>query len=161
MNERRNENISTADIANRPDAHGEEQRDQREKTQERHDGRDVPAKSSEMAKGTEMARTTETGERQMPASTEQEALELIPQDAISGFRERWSSIQIKFVDEPKDSVREADGLVAEVVQVVAQKFAEARKELEGQWSQGSEVSTEDLRQALQHYRSFFQRLLAA
>ena len=155
MNERGNENISTADIASRPEANKDDKRDQREETQERHDGRETTGN------GNDMTRAPGTGERQMPANIEQEALQLIPQDAASGFLERWSSIQIKFVDEPKDSVREADGLVAEVVQVVAQKFAEARKELEGQWSQGSEVSTEDLRQALQHYRSFFQRLLAA
>jgi len=28
-----------------------------------------------------------------------------------------------------------------------------------QWKQGDDVSTEDLRQALQHYRSFFNRLV--
>jgi hypothetical protein len=154
MNERRNENISTADIANRPDANKEEEHDQR-RPHEAQDGRATTGQRNDMAGA------TADNERQMPASAEHEALQLIPQDAATGFRDRWSSIQIKFVDEPKDSVREADGLVAEVVQVVAQKFAEARKELEGQWSQGSEVSTEDLRQALQHYRSFFQRLLAA
>jgi hypothetical protein len=31
--------------------------------------------------------------------------------------------------------------------------------LESQWNQGSDVSTEDLRKALQHYRSFFNRLV--
>ena len=34
-------------------------------------------------------------------------------------------------------------------------------DLEGQWSRGEDVSTEDLRVALQRYRSFFRRLLAA
>jgi hypothetical protein len=31
--------------------------------------------------------------------------------------------------------------------------------LEGQWNQGNDVSTEDLRKALQRYRSFFNRLV--
>lgn len=77
------------------------------------------------------------------------------------YSERWQAIQAKFVDEPQDSVKEADSLVAEVIQELASKFAEQRVQLEGRWSTGSEVSTEDLRQALQQYRSFFQRLLAA
>jgi hypothetical protein len=82
-------------------------------------------------------------------------------DGTHRYSEKWQSIQVKFVDEPQDSVKEADSLVAEVVQELATKFAEQRKHLEEQWSSGSEVSTEDLRQALQQYRSFFQRLLAA
>jgi len=77
------------------------------------------------------------------------------------YNGRWQEIQGKFVDEPQASVREADSLVAEVIQKLAQQFADQRQQLEGQWSKGGEVSTEDLRQALRHYRSFFQRLLAA
>lgn len=98
------------------------------------------------------------------ASTERDstqAAELLPSTTTSSYRERWTSIQADFVDKPKDSVREADGLVAEVIQDLARSFADQREQLEGQWSSGSDVSTEDLRQALQQYRSFFQRLLAA
>ena len=90
-----------------------------------------------------------------------QAAELLPGTTTSSYRERWTSIQADFVDKPKDSVREADGLVAEVIQDLARSFAGQREQLEGQWSRGSDVSTEDLRQALQQYRSFFQRLLAA
>ena len=79
----------------------------------------------------------------------------------TGLNERWKTLQIHFVDEPKDAVREADGLVAEVIQKLTERFAEERDNLEKQWQSGSEVSTEDLRVALRHYRSFFQRLLAA
>jgi hypothetical protein len=74
---------------------------------------------------------------------------------------RWQEIQARFVDEPKKSVEEADGLVAEVIQQLASQFAEERSNLESQWQGGGEASTEDLRQAMQHYRDFFQRLLAA
>jgi hypothetical protein len=42
----------------------------------------------------------------------------------------------------------------------AETFAEERSKLEGQWSRGDNVSTEDLRLALQRYRSFFDRLLS-
>ena len=42
---------------------------------------------------------------------------------------------------------------------LAEVFAEERSRLEQQWDRGDNVSTEDLRIALQRYRSFFQRLL--
>jgi len=86
---------------------------------------------------------------------------LLPDEDRSKYQEQWGSIQTKFVDEPKQCVEEADALVADVIQQLATKFAESRKSLEQQWGSGGEASTEDLRQALQHYRSFFQRLLAA
>ena len=38
-------------------------------------------------------------------------------------------------------------------------FASARSALEHQWDRGDNVTTEDLRIALQRYRSFFDRLL--
>ena len=47
------------------------------------------------------------------------------------------------------------------MQQLAEGFASEREDLEGQWSRGEDISTEDLRVALQRYRSFFQRLLAA
>src|SRR5438046_3020892 len=76
------------------------------------------------------------------------------------FRRRWQEIQASFVDEPKPSVEKADQLVASVIQKLAQVYADERSQLEEDWSQGSEVSTEDLRQALRRYRSFFDRLLS-
>ena len=74
---------------------------------------------------------------------------------------RWKDIQAEFVDEPKVAVREADALVADLMQRLAAMFAAERAELEDRWAGGSEVSTEDLRQGLRRYRSFFERLLAA
>jgi hypothetical protein len=50
--------------------------------------------------------------------------------------------------------------VARVVQRLAESFSQERSRLEGQWSKGEDVSTEDLRIALQRYRSFFDRLLS-
>jgi len=76
------------------------------------------------------------------------------------MRERWTSIQAGFVDEPRESVRHADALVAEAIQQLADIFARERSGLESQWDRGDDISTEDLRQALRRYRSFFDRLLA-
>ncbi len=63
-------------------------------------------------------------------------------------------MQATFVDEPRRVVEQADGLVAEVMQRITETMAQERKGLEGQWAAGDSVSTEDLRVALQHYRSF-------
>jgi hypothetical protein len=74
---------------------------------------------------------------------------------------RWNEIQIRFVDEPRESIANADALVDEVMKELAAAFAGERARIEGEWSAGSEPSTEELRVALQRYRSFFNRLLAA
>ena len=84
---------------------------------------------------------------------------LLPVDDLEGFRERWDSIQTYFVDSPRQAVTDADALVAEVMQRIADTFARERSQLEGQWEGGDEVSTEDLRVVLQRYRSFFNRLI--
>ena len=76
------------------------------------------------------------------------------------FRARWDAIQTAFVDEPRKAVEQADNLVAQSIQRLASVFADERNRLESQWGQGSDVDTEDLRIALQRYRSFFGRLLA-
>ena len=86
---------------------------------------------------------------------------LFPDSECQDFRTRWHDIQGTFVDEPRSSVEQADQLVATVVQKLAQNFANERNNLEGLWSKGEDVSTEDLRQALRRYRSFFDRLLSA
>jgi hypothetical protein len=75
------------------------------------------------------------------------------------FRSQWGKIQTGFVDEPRQTVENADKLVAAVMQRLAEGFANERSGLEKQWDRGADVSTEDLRVALQRYRSFFDRLL--
>ena len=86
---------------------------------------------------------------------------LLPRDENESFQTRWESIQTGFVDEPRQTVEQADELVAQVMQRLAEGFAAERERLEQQWGRGEDVSTEDLRVALQRYRAFFQRLLAA
>ena len=76
------------------------------------------------------------------------------------LRERWTGVQGQFVDEPKHAVELADGLVSELIEELSSAFASERSNLERQWGRGEEVSTEDLRNALRMYRSFFDRLLA-
>jgi hypothetical protein len=85
---------------------------------------------------------------------------LLANDEATTLRHQWETIQIGFVDEPRRSVEDADSLVAQAMKRVAEVFAEERAQLERQWSQGQDVSTEDLRVALKRYRSFFDRLLS-
>ncbi len=47
-----------------------------------------------------------------------------------------------------------------LIQQLAEGLAQGRERLEAQWGRGEDISTEDLRVALQRYRSFFRRLLA-
>jgi hypothetical protein len=85
---------------------------------------------------------------------------LFAEDELSGLRSRWDDVQSGFVDDPKECVHKADGLVSDVVDQLTTGFSEARSRLEAQWARGEEASTEDLRLALKRYREFFERLLA-
>ena len=85
---------------------------------------------------------------------------LMADDDRDRLRSRWGETQSHFVDAPRSSVEDADSLVAEVIQLLATNFAEERANLERQWEQGDDVDTEQLRLALQRYRSFFDRLLS-
>lgn len=70
----------------------------------------------------------------------------------------WQEIQAGFVDEPRKAVLDADALVADLVQRLAQLIASEREQFES--LSGGGASTEELRQGLQRYRSLFERLLA-
>jgi hypothetical protein len=85
---------------------------------------------------------------------------LLASSDAEGFRARWTDVQTGFVDSPRQAVEQADALVAEVMQHLAKTFADERGGLERQWDRGGDVSTDDLRNAFQRYRSFFERLLS-
>jgi hypothetical protein len=96
-----------------------------------------------------------------PSQTKEETpAPLFAADAAESFRSRWQDIQTSFIDEPTRAVEQADSLVAEIMQQLAKTFAAERVQLEEQGAHGKDISTEDLRMALRHYRSFFDRLLS-
>src|SRR5579862_9489105 len=103
-----------------------------------------------------MTETTQIERREtQPATTntlDNETIALLPADFAQDLRSRWDRIQAGFVDEPRAAVQQADELVASAIKRLAEGFAEARSNLEGQWSRGDEVNTEELRIALQKYR---------
>lgn len=88
-----------------------------------------------------------------------ESIPLFSESEMGEFRSQWTKIQTRFVDEPRGTVKDADELVAKIMQRLAEGFANERSGLEKQWDRGDNASTEDLRVALQRYRSFFDRLL--
>jgi hypothetical protein len=112
-----------------------------------------------------------SAERQ-PGTDVQEPVELYPTSTTAGdsplfspgdsenFQVEWRALQSEFVDDPREAVRRADELVAQVVQSLTDTFAEHKQALEEQWREGEEVQTEELRQALKRYRAFFDRLLS-
>jgi hypothetical protein len=116
---------------------------------------DQPSSTEEVAKDLENRRGT-TGK---PTDIDKPT-PLFPENEATNFRNRWTEIQAAFVDEPRRAVEQGDALVADVIKRLASSFADERSKLEGQWGRGDNVSTEDLRVALQRYRAFFDRLLS-
>jgi len=116
---------------------------------------DRPSSTEEVARDLE----NREGTRGKPADIDKPT-PLFPENEATNFRNRWTEIQAAFVDEPRRAVEQADALVADVIKRLASSFADERSKLEGQWGRGDNVSTEDLRVALQRYRAFFDRLLS-
>jgi hypothetical protein len=75
------------------------------------------------------------------------------------LRRRWESVQVGFVDDPRQAVGDADDLVSSVIEDLANGFRQRRQRLESRWSTGGDASTDDLRDSFQRYRDFFERLL--
>jgi hypothetical protein len=104
--------------------------------------------------------STQTEPNNVPvANVDNTPAALFSETEVGDYRSRWSNVQAAFVDEPRRAVEDADNLVASLMKKLAEGFANERGRLEKQWDRGDNVSTEDLRIALQRYRSFFDRLL--
>jgi hypothetical protein len=85
---------------------------------------------------------------------------LFASDVAVQYRVRWAEVQNSFVDDPRQAVAKGDELVAEVIQSLAESFANERERLDEELSHTGEASTEALRVGLRRYRSFFERLLS-
>jgi hypothetical protein len=109
---------------------------------------------------TDTGRGTADGSGRLPATSADGDVSLLDPAEGDRFRQRWSDVQARFVDDPQEAVSTADGLVAELMRSLAEGFNQHKSHLETQWQSGGEPDTEELRQALQRYRSFFNRLLA-
>jgi len=125
----------------------------------------MTSQNEQAASTADIAYPTESGpsmgEAAEPAASDTSNTPLLPSDLSESLGGQWDAIQAQFVDSPRDAVQQADALVANVIQELAKTFADERASLEQQWDRDEDVDTEALRMALQRYRSFFQRLLAA
>ena len=78
------------------------------------------------------------------------------------FTTRWSEVQARFVDDPPRAVAFADALLAEVMKArgypVSDFEQRAGHEITLRHERG-QASTEDLRQAMIHYRALFEDLV--
>ena len=109
-----------------------------------------------------------------------ERLDIVPLDPADRTRylEAWRQTQARFVDEPAEATREADRLITSVMRdrgYPIDDFEQRAADISVDHPQvvddyraahaiaaaneRSEASTEDLRQALVHYRSLFEELL--
>ena len=141
--------LSTADLAGQPETHNDtERRDAEAIERSDNDVAAVPMEKPATEKSRPLSRNNE------------ELVPLFSESAVQNFRQRWTTLQTEFVDEPRRSVEQADELVAHVMKDMAATFSDERKKLEQQWEQGDKVSTEDLRLVLRRYRSFFDRFLS-
>jgi hypothetical protein len=102
----------------------------------------------------------EREEKQQPQNVNEIRTAMFEKEETDEFRSRWQRIQTEFIDDPRRAAERADELVAQTMNRLAQIFGQERETLEKEWDRGDHVSTEDLRLALQRYRSFFDRLLS-
>jgi hypothetical protein len=148
------DNLTTADIAH-PTSR-EARAEAMDRNAERVEQVDTPQQPIELPATTSNPSTP----RAQKTASLTDAGALFPEDELHNYRARWDQVQTSFVDEPRQAVEQADSLVANVVKRIAEQFSAEREKLESQWGKGEDINTEDLRQALRRYRSFFDRLLA-
>lgn len=86
---------------------------------------------------------------------------LIASAEAERFRERWHGVQAAFVDDPGESVRQADGLASEAVDALGRALAAHRRSLTEALDGGGPADTERLRLALRGYRDLLDRIFAA
>jgi hypothetical protein len=150
-------------------------------------GRQRRSRSLQDSFGPEYDRTvTETGDRRaaeaelLERTERREQFDIVPLEAEARARyvEAWRHTQAQFVDEPAEATREADRLITSVMRdrgYPVDDFGQRAADLSVDHPQvvddyraahaiaaandRSEASTEDLRQALVHYRSLFEDLL--
>jgi hypothetical protein len=89
----------------------------------------------------------------MPTAGEQT---LLGDEDRASLQGRWRDLQGGFVDEPRETVRQAGDLVGEAVRMVTVRLT---RQWESIGQDHGDSATEELRQAFRRYRALFQRLL--
>ncbi|MET7835942.1 hypothetical protein ABZS44_24315 [Micromonospora sediminicola] len=97
-------------------------------------------------------------DRPTPGAVPADAATLFAPEAAQGFRDRWRDVQLRFVDDPRAAVGEAESLVEEAIEALATALREQRTRL-GAWQESGSTDTEQLRVAVRGYRDFLDRVL--
>ena len=106
-----------------------------------------------------VSRAEAAADRQGDTGVARQSTTLIARERAESYNSRWNELKSEFVDEPRRAVRGANELVGEVLDELEELFRRQRADLE-HGLDSEQTSTEDLRQALGRYRSFFDRLLS-
>jgi len=126
----------------------DERNEERERAQARNDARERAEQASQ------------NGVRREPNADGGLGTSYLGNQSTEESWEQWRKIQADFVDNPREAVSKANGLVGALIDNIVRQFETERNQMEQRWSSGEDVSTEDLRTCLQTYRDFFGRLLA-
>jgi hypothetical protein len=121
---------------------------------------EVSDEADDQSKATAMSQVDSEAARAQRVTGSEQLEALFAADVAAQYRTRWAEVQSGFVDDPRRAVASGDELVAEVMQSLAESFAQEREKLEEELSHTGEASTEALRIGLRRYRSFFERLLS-
>ncbi|MFI5780734.1 hypothetical protein [Nocardia sp. NPDC051570] len=114
---------------------------------------------TEDAAHTAPAPTESTKPVQSQAKTLDHDTPLFADADLERLRIEWREVQSLFIDDPQQAVIRADHLVGATIDQLTTAVADRKSSLETRWSAGKSADTEDLRQALRGYRSFFHRIL--
>ncbi|MCP2274993.1 hypothetical protein [Nocardia amikacinitolerans] len=92
-----------------------------------------------------------------PTAPHDEPIALFTEAEIERLRTEWRTVQGSFIDNPREAVSRADNLVANTIDHLTAAYSEHRRGLTTRWSE--DPDTEDLRNTLRAYRTFFNQLL--
>lgn len=83
----------------------------------------------------------------------------LAREEVEELRSHWDAIQVQFVDSPCSAVEQGDALVAETVDRIKQAISDQQNNLNQQWLNHDDITTEELRITLQNYRTYLNHLL--
>ncbi|MFG3576302.1 hypothetical protein [Micromonospora chersina] len=96
--------------------------------------------------------------RPTPGAVPTDAATLFTPAIAQDFRDRWRDVQLRFVDDPRAAVGEAQSLVEEAIEALSAALREQKTKLGG-WQESGSADTEQLRVAVRGYRDFLDRVL--
>jgi hypothetical protein len=128
----------------------------------------------------ESRREGEAELREREERRQQLQVEPLVEAARNRYVERWRVVQAEFVDDPRGAVASADSLIQSVMaeqgypvedfeqraadvsvdhQQVVENYRQGHRLAQASANGNGDVSTEDLRQAMRHYRALFDELV--